>query len=236
MEMRISVVSPILNEEKFIKVWLTSVCKYADEIVLTDTGSTDKTLEIIQAHNFGKVKIDFRQKPVDGLPYAEWKQWEIRNDLINRATGDIICIFDADEIINVNDAQKMFKDIDNSYFDSYSLKIVQFWGNFDTVRLNQIGDMNWENWIRRIIKKRSSYVYTEQNSHCTLIDNRSIRQKYLPYFIYHLHYGILNAKDNDNRRWDIMRPSNNILTVPYSDKMHGEKPKEIEMLVKSQMK
>lgn len=85
--MSISVVVVAYNEEKNIKRCLDSV-KWADEIVVVDTESTDKTVAIAK-------KLGAK---VFSHPYPRYVE-PVRNFSISKATGDWILILDADEEI-----------------------------------------------------------------------------------------------------------------------------------------
>ncbi len=84
---KISVVINTLNDEDKIGKCLESV-KWADEIVVVDLESTDKTREICQ--NFD-AKVYIHQR----VDYVEL----VRNESIQKATGDWILILDPDEEI-----------------------------------------------------------------------------------------------------------------------------------------
>src|SRR2546423_10312852 len=74
------------DEEQNIRRTLESV-KWADEIVLVDSGSTDRTCEI--AREYG-AKIF----------YEEWKGFSAqKNSSIEKCTGDWVLSLDADEEI-----------------------------------------------------------------------------------------------------------------------------------------
>jgi glycosyltransferase involved in cell wall biosynthesis len=92
---KISVVLTVLNEEKKIKASLESV-KWADEIIIVDDGSTDKTIEIAKNYTdkvFHHVSAGFVEPA--------------RNFAISKATGDWILILDADEIVPNTLADKL---------------------------------------------------------------------------------------------------------------------------------
>lgn len=86
----LSVVIITKNEEANIGRTLASVADFADEIVIVDSGSTDRTLEIVQS--FGpKVKIFVE----------EWKGFaRQKNSAIEKATGEWILSLDADEEVS----------------------------------------------------------------------------------------------------------------------------------------
>ena len=96
------------NEEKFIGQCLDSVKCLVDEIIVVDTGSTDKTKEI--ALGFGAKVYDF--KWCDNFSAA-------RNESLKHATSDWILILDADEVISIEDHSKikeMLNDTDAAGF------------------------------------------------------------------------------------------------------------------------
>jgi glycosyltransferase involved in cell wall biosynthesis len=79
----------VKNEEKHLKKCLESVYQLVDEIIIVDTGSTDKTKEI--AYNYTSNIIDF-----------QWQQdfSAARNTSIQNAKGTWIIYLDADEFID----------------------------------------------------------------------------------------------------------------------------------------
>lgn len=82
----ISLCMIVKNEEHFLEQCLQSVQGLVDEIIIVDTGSTDKTKEIAQ--KFTAKVFDF--------------QWcddfsAVRNESLKHATGDWILVLDADE-------------------------------------------------------------------------------------------------------------------------------------------
>jgi len=95
--MKISVILATYNEEKNIKDCLESVKDLADEIVIVDGTSTDKTVEI--ASRYTK-KIFIRENP---LMFHKNKQYAIE-----KATGDWILYLDADERVT-SDLEKEIK-------------------------------------------------------------------------------------------------------------------------------
>jgi len=82
----------VKDEEKFLEQCLLSVQGLVDEIVIVDTGSTDKTKEI--ALRFTSKVYDFVWD--DDFAAA-------RNESLKYATGEWILILDADEVIAQQD-------------------------------------------------------------------------------------------------------------------------------------
>lgn len=84
--MRISACVIVKNEERNINRWLDNMLGLADEIVVVDTGSRDKTVELV------------RQRGIE--PYHfEWCNdfAAAKNYAVSKATGDWIVFLDADE-------------------------------------------------------------------------------------------------------------------------------------------
>lgn len=80
----ISVIIITKNEEEMLPQSLQSV-GWADEIVVVDTGSVDKTVEIAKRHGAIVIKST-------GKTFSDW-----RNDGLKKAKGDWILYLDADE-------------------------------------------------------------------------------------------------------------------------------------------
>jgi glycosyltransferase involved in cell wall biosynthesis len=89
----------VKNEEKHLKECIESVLSIVDEIVVVDTGSTDRTKEI--AKSFGAKIIDY-----------EWNNnfAAARNEALKYSTGEWILYLDADERIQ-NLSKKSIKNL-----------------------------------------------------------------------------------------------------------------------------
>ena len=92
----ISLCMIVKNEEQTIGRCLTCAKKFADEIIIVDTGSTDATKEI--AMNFNVKIYDFEW--VDDFSKA-------RNYSFSKATKDYIMWLDADDVILEEDIKKI---------------------------------------------------------------------------------------------------------------------------------
>ncbi|MCF6154453.1 MAG: tetratricopeptide repeat protein [Candidatus Brocadia sp.] len=105
----------VKNEQKFLPQCLQSIKDAVDEIIIVDTGSTDKTVEI--AHSFGA-----------RVYHHPWKNSfsEARNYSLNHATGDWILQIDADEALEQADIPLLYKLITA---DSYNAIFVAIYSD-----------------------------------------------------------------------------------------------------------
>ncbi|XTZ12587.1 MAG: glycosyltransferase [cyanobacterium endosymbiont of Rhopalodia inflata] len=86
---KLSLCMIVKNEEKTLTTCLESVQDIVDEMVIIDTGSTDKTVEIIK--KFG-AKVSF---------FTWCNDFAIaRNVALSHVTGDWVLVLDADEVFN----------------------------------------------------------------------------------------------------------------------------------------
>lgn len=94
----ISVCMIVKNEEKVLKRCLDSLADLADEIILVDTGSSDRTKEI--AGSYGCKVFDFEW--IDDFSAA-------RNFSFSKASMDYIYVADADEVIDEVNRERFLK-------------------------------------------------------------------------------------------------------------------------------
>jgi glycosyltransferase involved in cell wall biosynthesis len=111
----------VKNEEAYIAQCLLSVAPVVDEIIIVDTGSTDRTKDIAKA--FGAHVYDY--------------QWthnfaEARNFSIEKASGDWIFILDADEIISSIDYSELKELIKKKKMVGYSFTTRNYTNNVNT--------------------------------------------------------------------------------------------------------
>lgn len=93
----------VKNEEKYIKRCLESIKDIVDEMVVVDTGSSDKTKEI--AMSLGAYVYDF--KWTDDFSDA-------RNFALEKSTGEWNLVLDADEYVTANCKDDILRFIKNN--------------------------------------------------------------------------------------------------------------------------
>lgn len=105
------------NEEHCLDACLASACPIVDEIILIDTGSTDKTLMI--AAKYGARIFDFAW--IDDFSAA-------RNYAINQACGKWILVLDADEKLTAVTRAELLQFITCNPAEGYYFNILSYIG------------------------------------------------------------------------------------------------------------
>lgn len=135
--MKISVAIITKNEEEMLGQTLSAIQDLADEIVIVDSLSTDKTKEI--ALKFG---ARFFEK--------EWQGFSAqKNYLIDQCKGEWILLIDADEVLSLDLIEETKKAINSNTYEIYEFlfhsycygKLVKHggWSGFYKIRLFRRG-------------------------------------------------------------------------------------------------
>ncbi len=118
--MKLSVVIITFNEERNIQRCLESVKEIADEIIVVDSLSTDKTEEICSQYAVQFIKQSF-------LGYIEQK-----NFALNKASSEYVLCLDADEALSEVLKKNILKEKGNGFLkDGYIMnRCTSFCGKF----------------------------------------------------------------------------------------------------------
>jgi glycosyltransferase involved in cell wall biosynthesis len=108
----LSVCMIVKNEEQYLDACLSSLGNHVDEIIVVDTGSTDRTIEIAQKFNTDIFQIEWK----NDFSYA-------RNFSLSKATMDWILVLDADEVVSEDELIKIKRIIQNTGAHAYQLVI-----------------------------------------------------------------------------------------------------------------
>jgi len=120
MKNEVSLCMIVKNEEFYLTRCLNSIKDIVDEIIIVDTGSSDKTIDI--AKNFGAK-----------VYYYQWNNnfSEARNESLKFATKNWILILDADDELYTED-QENLKDLLKKKLDEnaiYYFETLNYYGN-----------------------------------------------------------------------------------------------------------
>ena len=102
------------NEESNIKRCLDSI-KWADEIIIVDSGSTDNTLEICQTYNCKIIETEW-------LGFGKTKQIGV-----NAATHDWVLSIDADEEVSNELKREILELTQSTQFNAFNIKRVSYY-------------------------------------------------------------------------------------------------------------
>lgn len=166
MTLTVSIIT--LNEEKNLARTLNSVKKFTDEIVIVDSGSTDKTEEIAKSFN---AKFYFQK----WLGYGPQ-----RNKSIDLATSEWVLNIDADEEISEELAKKIM-DIKNGKISNIDVFKINFMSVCFGKKIKHGG---WSNTYRIRLFKKDSGRFNENNVHEEFITSSQIG-KINEYILHH---------------------------------------------------
>ncbi len=171
--MTLSVAIITLNEEKNLGRTLESVKEFADEIIIVDSGSTDKTEKI--AKQYGAK-----------FYYQKWLGFGAqRNKAIEYSTSDWILNIDADEEISSKLKEKIIEIKDNSKSLGEVFEI-----NFMSICFEKkIKYGGWSNTYRIRLFKKNAGRFDEKNVHEEFQTNLKISK--IDEYIYHHSYSDL---------------------------------------------
>ena len=134
----ISVCMIVKDEEAVLERCLTCVKQFADEIIVVDTGSSDRTKEI--AYSFTKQVFDYPW--IDDFAAA-------RNEAFSKASCEYVMWLDADDVILDEDIAKL-KRLKQQGDRSVDIFLCKYDTGFD-----EQGDVVFSYYRERIIKNDS---------------------------------------------------------------------------------
>ena len=180
--MKLSIGLITYNEEKNLARTLDSIIEIANEIIIVDSGSTDKTLEIADRYNASVYS-------------EEWKGYGMqKNSVIEKCGGEWILLIDADEEIS-RDLRNKIKEIIS---DKNSKKIYK--PNFTAVCFGKrIKHGGWSNHYRIRLFQKGAGKYNDREVHEKFITNEEIG--ILKEEIYHHTYEDLEDYFNKFNRY-----------------------------------
>ncbi|MDP3733683.1 MAG: polysaccharide deacetylase family protein [Nanoarchaeota archaeon] len=158
----LSVCMIVKNEEAYLAQCLSSVQGLADEIIIVDTGSTDRTKEIA---------VEFTEKIFQFSWCDDFAA--ARNESLKQATGDWILILDADEVLNQDQFPLLQQALYNKDTAGYRL-LTQNYSN----------DSSISGWMP--VQEKNMYAQTAQGWYPS-VKVRLFRRQKEHYFIGRVH-------------------------------------------------
>jgi len=152
----LSVAMIVKNEEDNIVQALDSINEIADEIIIVDTGSTDKTIEYCRS---------YPQAVIFEKTFNPFHFGEARNYSFSKCTGDWILWIDADDIVENPEGIKELIKRDNKLVNGYSA-IYNY-------AFDKSGLCTSRHWKERLVKNDGSLKW-EGVIHEAMTPNREV--------------------------------------------------------------
>ena len=124
--MKISACVIVKNEEKNIGTWLENMAQFADEMIVVDTGSTDKTKEIVAASSAQLYEFPW----INDFAAA-------KNFALSKAKGEWIAFLDADEFFSRDSIPLIRKWLKKLHFQKKNVGVMCRLINIDTGKNNR---------------------------------------------------------------------------------------------------
>jgi tetratricopeptide (TPR) repeat protein len=182
----------VKDEEAMLPRCLAAIAPAVDEIVIVDTGSTDRTMEIAREYNANVIEKEWTGSFSDA-----------RNASFEAATGDWIIYLDADEVIVADDIQRLKSLTGRTWREAFYLVETSYTG--------ELGDgAALTNNALRVFRNRPHYrfegrLHEQIGQHLPVyaagrVEQSSVRIE---------HYGYLgavrDAKEKSRRNLELLR-------------------------------
>ena len=177
----------VKNEEKLLSKCLESVQNLVEEIIIVDTGSTDKTKEICDK---------YQAKTYDFIWTESFS--EARNFGINKATKEWILWLDADEEIIIKNIEEFKNSLESNKKNLYLIPIINYYGSS-----SPDPNLSYLFASHRLFRNHQGFKFmgniheqlTKQN-----LDEKGLGEiEIIPYIEIH-HYGYMDSVVKDKKK------------------------------------
>jgi arylsulfatase A-like enzyme/SAM-dependent methyltransferase len=205
---RLSAMLLVRDEIDLIDAYLDNTVPFVDELVVIEGGSTDGTLERIQARRDPKIRLEVW--PQDAPAYtAGWREPDRRNRALELATGAYVLKKDVDEFFLEGDYARIREWMVADAEVLHVFPRLNFWGEAGRVRVDTPQDPHW--WPDpqgNLWAKRLGIAYGPEPLHCRMVRPAgpmppSLLHEDVPIFHYHWAAG-KRVKVNDLRWRDLV--------------------------------
>jgi tetratricopeptide (TPR) repeat protein len=200
----ISLVMIVKDEEEMLPGCLEPLRGVVDEMIVCDTGSTDRTVAI--AESFGARVVHF---PWNG------SFSDARNASIDAATGDWLIYLDADEHMEADDARLLRGLLGRTWREGFYLVETNYTGGADTGAA--VTHMALRIWRNRPHYRFAGRIH-EQKTHTM---PTYLPERFEPTPIRVRHYGYLNqriaSRDKSQRNIQLLKQEAEEARTPFTD-------------------
>jgi tetratricopeptide (TPR) repeat protein len=190
--LKLSLCMIVKDEEAMLPRCLAAVAPAVDEIVIVDTGSSDRTIEIAREYNANVIEKEWTGSFSDA-----------RNVSFEAATGDWIIYLDADEVLVADDVQRLKALTGRTWREAFYLVETSYTG--------ELGDgAALTNNALRVFRNRPHYRF-EGRLHEQIAHNLPLyaagRIEQSPVRIEHYGYlgAVRDAKEKSRRNLELLR-------------------------------
>ena len=127
MKVRISACVIVKNEEKNLPRWLAQMARLADEMIVVDTGSEDRTVELAEAAGAKVYRFAWRNDFAAAKNYA-----------LDQAAGDWVFFLDADEYFEEGTEPRVRPYLEQVHLQWKIAGLISPWINIDPERQNLV--------------------------------------------------------------------------------------------------
>lgn len=180
--MRLSCLILTKNNEITIRYALDSIKPYADEIVIIDSGSTDRTLDIVQEYTSKIFRRELRSFS------------DQRNYGISKCGCDYILFLDSDELVGENFKQVMpyleynYQTISLPRYNICALQPMEY----------IISRHHYRNWQNRIMRNNGISCYGDELVHERVVNHQPRLHNAVAH-IFHLEYLLHGHEDRKKK-------------------------------------
>jgi hypothetical protein len=202
--LKLSLCMIVKDEEEMLPGCLEPLRGVVDEMIVVDTGSSDRTVEI--AESFGAKVVHF---PWNG------SFSDARNVSIENATGDWIMYLDADEHLEAEDAPKLRDLLGRTWREGFNLVETNYTGGEDTGSATT--HLALRLWRRRPEYRFEGRIH-EQKTHTMPM---FLPERFETTTIRVRHYGYLNqriaSKEKSERNIQLLEQDARENPSPFND-------------------
>jgi glycosyltransferase involved in cell wall biosynthesis len=195
--MKLTVISPCYQEIRFIRGWLENCRLFADEVIISEGGSTDGTREVIADFSSrfpGWIRV--LEHPQDANPQLNlWNEPVRRRALAEAVTDGYMIALDVDEMLPDDARAQLECTLSPKY--EFALIQTQFWRSPRYIRVGVPGDEHWGPIGKVCIFPAGTVTVGDEPNHARW--HCALPRFDLPVRKFHLHYLFARAKVFENR-------------------------------------
>ena len=217
----------VKNEENFVGYAIKSVINFVDKVLIFDTGSTDKTVEIIkQLLALYPDKIIFEEKGSSD----KMRHTALRQEMVDRTNTDWFMILDGDEVWTDRAMEEALKAINTGMYDGIKSNFYEcvgdvyhrhFRDSYTTARFVKLGEVQWGGGFNEdnFYTKKGEEFFKTKN--VFLLENK----------FWHLTHLVRSSKDYFDYSSGGLRVGKRVLTYCVVGRKITEAPPEVFMPV-----